>query len=69
MPIRTMAGPCTDVVLSGDPQQLEPIIRSKIAIDPGLGQSYLERLMCWDVYDLESQYYLGSAILLSANPS
>jgi helicase MOV-10 len=54
--IRTMAGPRTNVVLSGDPQQLGPIIRSEIAIGLGLGQSYLERLMSLDVYDLKSHF-------------
>ena len=52
--IRTMAGPRTNVVLSGDPKQLGPIIRSGIAIELGLGQSYLERLMSLDAYDLKS---------------
>jgi len=54
--IRTMAGTGTKVVLSGDPKQLGPIIRSEIAMELGLGQSYLERLMCLDVYDLKSHY-------------
>ena len=51
-----MAGLWTNVVLSGDLKQLRSIIRLRIAIELGLGQSYLERLMCLDVYDLESHY-------------
>jgi len=54
--IRTMAGTGTKVVLSGDPKQLGPIIRSGIAMELGLGQSYLERLMGLDAYDLKSHY-------------
>lgn len=50
IPIRTMADNGTNVVLSGDPKQLGPIIRSPIARDLGLEQSYIERLMERDAY-------------------
>lgn len=53
--IRTMAGPKTNVVLSGDPKQLGPIVRSDVALKFGLGVSYLDRLMQRSVYDLETQ--------------
>ncbi|KAJ3565235.1 hypothetical protein NP233_g7766 [Leucocoprinus birnbaumii] len=45
VPIRMMADKATDVVLSGDPKQLGPIVRSGIASKLGLELSYLERLM------------------------
>lgn len=49
--IKTMANNATNVVLSGDPRQLGPIIRSKIAQKLGLETSFLERLMKDDMYD------------------
>ncbi|KAL5476887.1 hypothetical protein ACEPAI_3073 [Sanghuangporus weigelae] len=51
IPIKTMLGPETNVILSGDVKQLGPIIRSPIARELGLGVSYLERLMSTPVYD------------------
>lgn len=51
VPIKGMSGPRTNVVLSGDPKQLRPVIRSKIADEYGLGKSLLERLMERSVYD------------------
>ncbi|KAF7971347.1 hypothetical protein HWV62_21363 [Athelia sp. TMB] len=49
--IKTLADTSTNVVLSGDPQQLGPIIRSAVARDLGLETSYLERLMKTPLYD------------------
>ena len=49
--INTMASDDTRIVLSGDPKQLGPIIRSSIAREHGLGVSYMERLMERPVYD------------------
>ncbi|KAG9124505.1 hypothetical protein FRC07_011359 [Ceratobasidium sp. 392] len=49
--VKTLAGPDTNIVLSGDPRQLGPIIRSPIALQMGLGLSYLERLMNTPMYD------------------
>jgi len=49
--IKTMADNLTQVILSGDPQQLGPIIRSNVARELGLQTSYLERLMDTDLYD------------------
>lgn len=48
--VRPMANATTNVVLSGDPKQLGPIIRSSAARDLGLGVSYLERLMEREAY-------------------
>ncbi|CAE6520072.1 unnamed protein product [Rhizoctonia solani] len=49
--VKTLAGSGTNIVLSGDPQQLGPVIRSPIALQQGLGLSYLERLMNTDMYN------------------
>ncbi|OCH91263.1 P-loop containing nucleoside triphosphate hydrolase protein [Obba rivulosa] len=49
--MKWMAAESTRIVLSGDPKQLGPIIRSNIARDLGLGKSYLERLMERPVYN------------------
>jgi helicase MOV-10 len=49
--IKGMASARTNIVLSGDPKQLRPVIRSAVAAELGLGKSYLERLMERAVYD------------------
>jgi helicase MOV-10 len=49
--IKTMADNSTNVLLSGDPLQLGPIIRSNVARELGLETSYLERLMDTEMYD------------------
>ncbi|KAF5383148.1 hypothetical protein D9615_005012 [Tricholomella constricta] len=54
--IKTMANPRTNVILSGDPKQLGPIIRSRIACQLGLEISYIERLMKRDAYNLQDGY-------------
>lgn len=51
--IKTLADDQTNVVLSGDPKQLGPIIRSDLAVSLKLGVSYLDRLCERDIYDLE----------------
>ncbi|KAG9001263.1 hypothetical protein FRB93_012190 [Tulasnella sp. JGI-2019a] len=48
--IKTMSNAKTNVVLSGDPLQLGPIIRSGVAKRLGFGVSYLERLMQREIY-------------------
>ena len=48
--IKTMTTKETRVVLSGDPKQLGPVIRSSVARQLGLGKSYLERLMEQPLY-------------------
>ncbi|KAI0360350.1 P-loop containing nucleoside triphosphate hydrolase protein [Trametes cingulata] len=52
--IKTIASEVTHVVLSGDPKQLGPVIRSSIARELGLGKSYLERLMERPVYHAQA---------------
>ena len=54
--IKTMSDTRTNVILSGDPKQLGPIIRSNVARELGLEKSYLERLMENSVYDLKAGY-------------
>ena len=50
--IKTMADTSTNIVLSGDPKQLGPIIRSPIARILGLETSYLQRLMESELYQV-----------------
>jgi helicase MOV-10 len=45
IPIKTMCDAKTNIILSGDPKQLGPIIRSPVAKELGLEVSYLERIM------------------------
>ncbi|KAF8520941.1 P-loop containing nucleoside triphosphate hydrolase protein [Hysterangium stoloniferum] len=51
IPIKTMADTKTNIILSGDPKQLGPIVRSSVALELGLGKSYLDRLMTLPMYD------------------
>lgn len=51
VPIKTISNPSTQIILSGDPLQLGPIIRSGVARALGLGVSFLERLMRRDIYN------------------
>ncbi|KAH7327648.1 P-loop containing nucleoside triphosphate hydrolase protein [Rhizoctonia solani] len=51
IPILLMAGPKTNIILSGDPKQLGPVISSPVARPLGLNLSYLERLMASPAYD------------------
>ena len=53
VPIRTLAGKKTNIVLSGDPKQLAPIVCSNVAAELGCRISYLDRLMRRDVYQLD----------------
>lgn len=41
---------CAQIVLAGDPCQLGPVIKSKVAVAFGLGVSLLERLMASPLY-------------------
>ncbi|KAG9000495.1 hypothetical protein FRB93_012700 [Tulasnella sp. JGI-2019a] len=61
IPIKTAAGPNTSVILSGDPMQLGPIVRSAIAQKLGLGTSYLDRLMSLPAY--EPTQYSGVTVV------
>ena len=53
--IKTLADRKTNVILSGDPKQLGPIIQSDIAKALGLEKSYLERLMDSDAYNIRTR--------------
>ncbi|KAL4254212.1 DNA2/NAM7 helicase family protein [Pleurotus pulmonarius] len=50
--VKTIADNDTNIILSGDPKQLGPIIRSGIAREFELDTSYLERLMGGDIYQV-----------------
>lgn len=54
--IRTMAGNDTNIVLSGDPKQLGPIVRSAVARELGLEKSYIERLMEREAYEERARH-------------
>ncbi|CAE6366471.1 unnamed protein product [Rhizoctonia solani] len=64
VPILTMVGPKTNIVLSGDPKQLGPVIYSPVARPLGLNLSYLERLMASPAYDEVSMRGISVAKLL-----
>jgi helicase MOV-10 len=51
IPIKTMADNQTNIILSGDPKQLGPIVRSDLALSLKLGVSYLDRLCEMTMYD------------------
>jgi helicase MOV-10 len=56
IPILAFSGPYTNVILSGDPNQLGPVIQSPTAAKAGLGKSFLRRLMLIrEVYGLDTQ--------------
>lgn len=64
IPIRTMANDNTRVIVSGDPKQLGPIIRSPTAKELGLEKSYLERLMEFPAYDEVQQHGISIVKLI-----
>ncbi len=51
--IKPLLADNTRVILSGDPKQLGPVIRSSMARDFGLEKSFLERLMARPLYSGE----------------
>lgn len=52
--IKMLTDSKTNVILSGDPKQLSPVIRSGIVKAIGLEKSYLEQLMDRDVYNVQT---------------
>ncbi|CAE6460524.1 unnamed protein product [Rhizoctonia solani] len=64
IPILMMSGPSTNVILSGDPKQLGPVICSPIARSLGLNVSYLDRLMASPAYDEVTMRGISVAKLL-----
>ncbi|KAG8898805.1 hypothetical protein FRB99_007144, partial [Tulasnella sp. 403] len=50
VPIKGISNKRTNVILSGDPRQLGPVLQSRVASRLGLGTSLLERLLERDVY-------------------
>ncbi|CAE6400981.1 unnamed protein product [Rhizoctonia solani] len=63
IPILQNASPTTNVILSGDPKQLGPIIQSKACNKLGMSVSFLERMTKRNVYSIESGDYMGSNIV------
>ncbi len=53
IPIKPLSLDSTRIILSGDPKQLGPVVRSSVAREFGLEKSYLERLMERPVYSDE----------------
>jgi helicase MOV-10 len=55
IPILALSDAHTNVILSGDPNQLGPVIKSSTAAKAGLGKSFLRRLMLIrEVYGLDT---------------
>jgi helicase MOV-10 len=52
--IKTLANDKTNLILSGDPKQLGPIIRSDVALQFKFGISLLERLTDMSLYDVDT---------------
>jgi helicase MOV-10 len=52
--IKTLANEKTNFILSGDPKQLGPIIRSDLALQCKFGVSLLERLTDLSLYDVDT---------------
>ncbi|KAF8906751.1 RNA helicase [Gymnopilus junonius] len=61
VPIKSIAGDKTNVILAGDNQQLGPVVNSNIAGLLGLKTSYLARIMQREIYDLNK--YRGITIV------
>ena len=56
IPIMTFANARTNVILTGDPNPLGPVVKSPTASKGGLGMSYLQRLMLMrEVYGHHTQ--------------
>lgn len=51
--IKTIADDQTNVILSGDPKQLGPVVCSPVARKLGLEKSYLERIIDRDSHEIE----------------
>lgn len=63
--VKTMADNDTNIILSGDPKQLGPIIRSAVARELGLEKSYLARLLERDMYNETKGYGVTYVAMLS----
>lgn len=66
--VKTMADNMTNVILSGDPKQLGPIVRSAVARELGLELSYIERLMQRDLYEEEDGHGHSSVVFHRFSP-
>ncbi|KAL0566482.1 hypothetical protein V5O48_015530 [Marasmius crinis-equi] len=55
VPLKSLVGDKTNVVVAGDNKQLGPIVHSALAAKFGLKESYLARVMDREIYDLEDK--------------
>ncbi|EEB97806.1 hypothetical protein MPER_02800 [Moniliophthora perniciosa FA553] len=53
VPLKSLAGDKTNVILAGDNKQLGPIVHSALAAAFGLKTSYLSRIMDREIYSLD----------------
>ncbi|KAG8944210.1 hypothetical protein FRC03_002138 [Tulasnella sp. 419] len=51
IPIKLLGGSESNIIISGDPKNLGPVVSSPVAQRLGLGTSYLERLINLPIYD------------------
>lgn len=68
MSVKTLADTRTNVILSGDPQQLGPVIRSTLSREFGLELSYLERLMKREIYQFQSKEVNPKSVCMPTRP-
>ncbi|KDQ06473.1 hypothetical protein BOTBODRAFT_39565 [Botryobasidium botryosum FD-172 SS1] len=64
IPIKTIADIRTNLILSGDPKQLGPVIHSPVARVLGLEKSYLDRLMEMGMYEPHSGHGVTTVKLI-----
>lgn len=64
VPIKSIAGPSTNVIIAGDVRQLGPVIRSHLAASLGLKTSYLARMMVRPIYDLKEGRGLTCVLMI-----
>ncbi|XP_067308274.1 RNA helicase Mov10l1 isoform X2 [Pseudorasbora parva] len=72
IPLSLLSETSGQIVLAGDPKQLGPVVKSKLAAVFGLGLSLLERLMGTQLYSCSERGYnpmLGTEMREGSNPS
>ncbi|ESK92561.1 rna helicase [Moniliophthora roreri MCA 2997] len=67
VPLKSLAGDKTNVILAGDNKQLGPIVHSALAAAFGLKTSYLSRIMDRDMYSLDPGGDNGRIVKLVRN--
>ncbi|KAJ8087535.1 hypothetical protein PM082_006366 [Marasmius tenuissimus] len=61
VPLKSLVGDKTNIIVAGDNKQLGPIVHSALAARFGLKESYLARIMDREIYDLEDKGRKGAA--------